>query len=100
MNPNDQRREAIINTVAELCREAIATRLDDIENAVAEAAGDAEGDDKPAVAKLSIALQWPAGADRPEIEARATYSIRRVLDLSAPTDREQGKLPLDAEDDE
>jgi hypothetical protein len=95
MNPNDQRREAIINTVAELCREAIATRLDDIEDAVAEAAGDSEGDEKPAVAKLSIALQWPAGADRPEIEAHATYSISRVLDLSAPTDREQGKLPLD-----
>jgi hypothetical protein len=98
LSGNEIRRQAIINTVAELCRESIAERLDDIERAAADAAEDTTDDEdaKPPVAKLSIALQWFAGQERPEIEAKASFGVRRVLRLSAPTDTEQGKLPLES----
>lgn len=97
LSPAEARRQAIINTVADLCREAIAERLDEIERAAADAAEDTTDDEdaKPPVAKFSIALQWFAGQERPEIEAKAAFGVRRVLKLSAPTDHEQGKLPLD-----
>lgn len=97
LSPNETRRQAIINAVAGLCREAIAERLDDIERAAADAAEDTMDDEdaKPPVAKLSIALSWAAGEARPEIECKASFGVRRVLRLNAPTDQEQTKLPLE-----
>lgn len=96
LSPVEARRQAIINAVADLCREAIAERLDDIERAAADAAEDTTDDEdaKPPVAKLSIGLSWLAGASRPEIEAKASFGVRRTLRLTAPTDTEQGRLPL------
>lgn len=96
VSPSETRRHVIINTVADLCREAIAERLDEIERAAADAAADTTDDEdaKPPVAKLGISIQWFAGQDRPEIAVKATYNVRRVLNLSAPTDSEQGKLDL------
>jgi len=94
--PNDkhEREERIIATVAQLCKEAIAERLSQIEQAAADTAEDKQDEDEeaaPVRAKLSLAISWPAGAEQPEIEVKATYSVRRVLNLSAKAD---GNLPL------
>ena len=96
MNTPDknQRDQRIIDTVAQLCREAVAERLNQIEQAAADMAEDAideDGNEAPVRARLSLSVSWPAGADSPEIEVKAIYSMRRVLNLSAKAD---GNLPL------
>ena len=94
MNTPDrnQREQRIIDTVAQLCREAVAERLIQIEQAAADTAEDAQDEDSaPVRAKLTLAISWPAGAEEPEIEVKATYSVRRVLNLSAKAD---GNLAL------
>ncbi len=88
------REQRIIDTVASLCKKAIAERLNQIEQAAADTAEDAhdeDGETAPVRAKLSLAVSWPAGADAPDVEVKATYSVRRVLNLSAKAD---GNLPL------
>lgn len=96
MSPAEARRQAIIRTATDLTREAFGERFEEIERAAAEAAADTTEDEdaKPPVGKLTISFEWFAGQDRPELEAKATYSIRRTLKLSAPTDRSD-ELPLE-----
>lgn len=89
-----QREQCITETVAQLAKEAVAERLIQIEQAAADTAEDAQDEDKdsaPVRAKLTLAISWPAGVQEPEIEVKATYSVRRVLNLSAKAD---GNLPL------
>jgi hypothetical protein len=89
-----QREQRITETVAQLAKEAVAERLIQIEQAAADTAEDAQDEDKnsaPVRAKLTLAISWPAGAEEPEVEVKATYSMRRVLNLSAKAD---GNLAL------
>ncbi len=91
---NTEREQRIIETVTQLCQEAIAERLAQIEQAAVDTAEDAQDEDgeaSPVRAKLSLSVSWPAGAEEPDVEVKATYSVRRVLNLSAKAD---GNLPL------
>lgn len=99
MSPAEERRQAIIRTATELTREAFGERFDEIERAAADAAADTTDDEdaKPPVGKLTITFEWFSGQERPELEAKATYSIRRTLKLSAPTDRGD-ELPFSDKD--
>ena len=84
----------ILDTITQLLREAIADKIEQVENAAAEAAEDSD-DDKPVIAKLGVSIKWPAGAPVPEITIKASYSITRSTELSGLADGDQGKLPLD-----
>ena len=101
-DPREARRLAIIQTALDLTREAFGERFDELEAACADAAADStdDGDAKPILAKLAISFSWPAGEDRPELTAVASYTIRRKLELSAPTDAEQVKIDFAGGDTE
>lgn len=93
----EARRQAIIRTACDLTRHAFGERFEIAEQAAADAAEDTSEDEdaKPPVAKLTLAFSWFAGQVRPELEAKVSFSQRRVLTLSAPTDQEQGRLTFD-----
>lgn len=93
----ENRRQAIITTACDLTREAFGERFEAAEQSAADVAADTSDDEdaKPPVAKLTLAFSWFAGQERPELEATVSFSARRVLKLSAPTDKEQAKLSFE-----
>jgi hypothetical protein len=84
----------ILKTILALTNEAIANQIEEVEAAAAEAAGDT--DDKPVVAKLSLAISWPAGEPIPEVTVKSSYSVKRTNEATALADGDQGKLPFGA----
>jgi hypothetical protein len=84
----------IIDTTLDLIREAIADKIDAVEEAAAEAAGDTDSD-KPVIAKLGISVKWEAGKPEPEITVKASYTVTRSVEVSAKADGDQSKLPLE-----
>ena len=94
---NQKRRNLhIIDTALSLIREAMADKIEEVENAAAESAGDNEHD-KPVVAKLAVGVKWPAGEPIPEVTVKVSYSVSRSTEVSALADGDQGKLPLDSQ---
>jgi hypothetical protein len=85
----------ILQTILALTHEAIANQIEEVELAAAEAAGDTD-DDKPVVAKLSLAISWPAGEPIPEVTVKSSYSVKRTNEATALADGDQGKLPFGA----
>jgi len=91
---NEKRRNLhIIDTALDLIREAMADKIEEVEQAAAEAAGDND-DNKPIVAKLGVSIKWPAGEPIPEVTVKVSYSVTRSTEVSALADGDQGKLPL------
>lgn len=89
------RPQYILDAIKQLVGEALAGKIEQVENAAAEAAEDSD-DDKPVTAKLAISIKWPAGEPVPEITVKASYSVTRSVELSGIADGDQGKLPFEA----
>lgn len=70
--------------------------IEEVENAAAEAAGDGDGEgpEKPVIAKLGLAIKWPAGAEVPEVTVKAKYSVTRSAEHSGQADGVSVTLPL------
>lgn len=94
---NEKRRNLhIIETALDLIREAMAGKIEEVEQAAAEAASDND-DGKPVVAKLGVSIKWPAGEPIPEVTVKVSYTVSRSTEVSALADGDQGKLPLEDE---
>jgi len=83
MNDQEIRIQAMLNTITDLVKEALALHIQGAEQAAAETAEDDEENDKPVTAKIGLTIQWPAGAPEPEIDIKSTYGTRRSVKLSA-----------------
>ena len=88
MEIQDKRRHAIADSIATLAAAMIQENIiRDVENDAAESA---DGDsDKPVMAKLAFSVQWPAGAQRAEIEAKLAWSVRRLQTADCVVDPDQ-----------
>jgi hypothetical protein len=91
----DARALNITETILGMVHEAVIEKLAQCEQSAADVAEDSDQDDgKPIMAKLTLAIKWPAGAQSPKIELEATHSVRRSLSFSAIADGTQAKLNL------
>ena len=88
MEIQDKRRHAIADSIATLAAAMITeTIIRDVENDAAES--DNGESDKPVLAKLAFSVQWPAGAQRAEIEAKLAWSVRRLQIADCVVDPDQ-----------
>ena len=97
---NAKRLANIVDAILDLTREAIAPMIEEVENAAAEAAGDDDGEkEKPVIAKLGLAIKWPAGAEVPEVTVKAKYSVSRSSEHSGQADGVRATLPFEGTKD-
>jgi len=88
MEIQDKRRHAIADSIATLAAAMISENIiRDVENDAAESA-DVDSD-KLVLAKLAFSVQWPAGAQRAEIEAKLSWSVRRLQVADCVVDPDQ-----------
>ena len=99
LSADDARALNITETILGMVREAVAVKIPQCEQAAADQAEDADGDDKPIMAKLTLAISWPAGAFSPDIDLAAKHSVSRTINFTTKADGNQGKLPLDGGDE-
>ena len=95
MENQDKRRHAIADSLATLARAMLdETIIRDVENDAAESADQGDSEKLP-MAKLALSFQWPAGAERAEVEAKLAWSIRRVTTADCVVDPNQEVLPFE-----
>lgn len=92
LTPAERRELAIAQTASILVRGLLHEQISKIEDAAAQTAEDSETDDKPVVAKVSITIDWPAGAQAPDINASVSYALRRKSTGTLKADAHQLKL--------
>lgn len=87
-----ERRELVIaQTAANILRGLIHEQVADIEDAAAKQAEDGDSD-KPPMAKVSVAIEWPAGAQAPAVSVTTSYALRRKSTGTLKADPDQMKL--------
>lgn len=93
LSAEDSRALHITEAILIMAREAISEKLAQCEQSAADVAEDADQDDgKPIMAKLTLAIRWPAGAQNAKVELKATHSVSRSISFSAVADGNQSKL--------
>tara|TARA_R110000822_G_scaffold115401_4_gene247176 strand:- start:24 stop:359 length:336 start_codon:yes stop_codon:yes gene_type:complete len=97
LTPQERRDLGIAQTAATLVRGLLHEQITKIESGAAEAAEDtsSEPDAKPVMAKVSVTIEWEAGANDPELNASLTYSVRRKFTGSLRCDPNQLKLSIE-----
>lgn len=94
MKPTETDRErAIAATAGTLLTGLLIEQIADIENAAARAAEDSDSE-KPVVAKASVSIEWPAGAQAPKIDCCVSFALRRKTTGSLLADPDQMKLEI------
>ena len=93
LSPCDQRELAIATATATLVRGLVHEQISAIEDAAAKQAED-DDSDKPPLAKVSIAVEWPAGAESPAVTVSVAYSLRRKSTGTLKADGQQLKLEI------
>lgn len=98
LTPAERRELAIVQSAATLVRQLLAEKLSDVEDSAARQAEDGSGeDDKPPTAKVSVSIEWPAGAQSPDVAVSLAYNLRRKSSGTIKADADQLKLGIEQE---
>jgi len=96
VNPNEQKRQAIIDSACEQVRGLLETNFTKITKAADENFVDDERQTEPK-AKAGLTIEWEALADVATVAVKLSWSIRYVDESEAQVDPLQEKLSLDEE---
>lgn len=95
MEIKDKRRHAIADSLSTLAQALIdETIIRDVENDAADTADQGDNEKLP-MAKIALSFQWPAGAERAEIEAKLAWSIRRLTTADCVVDPNQTSIDFE-----
>jgi hypothetical protein len=95
MKPQSKRHAALRDAITEEVRHLLNAHIDTAEKRAAEA--DTAGD-KPVMAKIRLSVEWPAGAQSPEVTTKIAYGLPTKGESKTTVDPDQQKLDLpDAE---